>query len=769
MLIKSVELQNIKSYVHEIIEMSEGINGICGMNGNGKTTILEAIGYVLFDYLPYSEKDFKRKGESSAYVTIEIILNELSYKLTRKLGGTFTIKGQDIDITGKKDAIDWITHNLFTSSTPDDLQGIFENAIGVPQGMFTTAFSYTATKRQKIFDEILKVDEYRKAFDNLRDTTALIENNIKNIENDITGLRIRTEHHEENKIEKENLNIKIENLKISLVSYNSMLNSAKTTLETLKKQKEELDKLNGEINQLNTKLEGQNQQLKKTKDELVRAEEAQNIISGLSGMKEKYNEARRNLEKLDELRKNREVLIDKLNKIQNVLSLFNDKKIQINLLKADTDKKTDEKNTLLPFVNEQVELENKRVEANQKRAIAMKEIDGIKNKMTVAGTGNICPVMIGIACKSVTDFSGYFKEQLSNAENNLNAILISINTLESRLSVIGDVRNKINYIEICIKNNADVISRHINEMGTPSEKENEATLLKIELEKFKTIDEDLSNAKTQIKELEPLYLKLLQNQAQALRVIEYKKECEILQKSIDDVNEKLKSLQIHVKEICNSFNDTDFTKAQSTYEDIITNIKGFQVEINEKENHLQRLTKELLEAEAYFKDIRELEARLENEIHFRDYAKFIRETLRDSGQYIVIELIKEISDDANNLYGSIMDDFSQELQWSEDYEIKIIDNGEEKIFQQLSGGEKMSAALAVRLALLKNLSNSDFVFLDEPTQNMDEIRRENLSEQITKIKGFKQVFVISHDDTFNEKYSHVIKVQKINGESKVIP
>ena len=130
-------------------------------------------------------------------------------------------------------------------------------------------------------------------------------------------------------------------------------------------------------------------------------------------------------------------------------------------------------------------------------------------------------------------------------------------------------------------------------------------------------------------------------------------------------------------------------------------------------------------------------------------------------------MIGEIAEEANNLYGSIMDDFSQELRWSEDYEIKIIDSGEEKIFQQLSGGEKMSAALAVRLALLKILSNSDFVFLDEPTQNMDEIRRENLSEQITKIKGFKQVFVISHDDTFNEKYSHVIKVQKINGESRV--
>jgi len=60
-------------------------------------------------------------------------------------------------------------------------------------------------------------------------------------------------------------------------------------------------------------------------------------------MKEKYEEARKNQERLDELRKMREVLVDKLTKIQNDLSRLNDKKMQINLLKAEIEKKTDEK------------------------------------------------------------------------------------------------------------------------------------------------------------------------------------------------------------------------------------------------------------------------------------------------------------------------------------------------------------------------------------------------------------------------------------------
>ncbi|VVB96571.1 DNA double-strand break repair Rad50 ATPase [uncultured archaeon] len=767
MLIKSVELKNIKSYRHGTIEFKEGINGISGLNGHGKTTILEAIGYVLFDYLPYSEKDFKRRGEKSAYVTVEVVANGTIYRLTKKLGGEFTVRGPDTNITGKKDALAWLAHNLFPFSNLDELPGIFENAVGVPQGMFTAAFINPPVKRKLTFDEILKVEEYRKAYDNLRDTMALIDTEINSIENDINGLRIRTEGYGKKKDERDKLKVSVENLKIDLKEFTESVNSKKIILEALRKQKEELEKLNSEINQLNAKLEGQNQQLKKTKEELGRSEEAQKTIFDLSGMKKKYEQARKNLERLDELRKNREVIVDKLNKIQSDRSLLTDKKIRINLLKAEIEKKTEEKNAILPFIKEQVELEKKKEGANQERAIFVKEISDIKSRMNLASAKNICPVMKGVRCNSINDLSEYFREQLEGARSNLKVSMNSLKTLESQLNELGDPRSKVNGFEMLIKNRTEEAAKLSKEIESFPEKENAANELKINLENYKTIDDDMRNAKGQTKELEPFYQKYLQNQSLAARVTENKNEFEKQQKSIVEGEEKYKELQKRINEMRKGFSETDLAETQRTYEEMVAKVRGFQVEIKEKEVQLQKLNRDILEMEKYLSGIAELEVKLENEKRFRDYAKFIRETLRDSGQHIVIELIGEIEEEANSLYCSIMDDFSQELRWSEDYEIKIIDSGEEKIFQQLSGGEKMGAALAVRLALLKILSNSDFVFLDEPTQNMDEIRRENLSEQITKIKGFKQVFVISHDDTFNEKYAHVIKVQKIDGESRV--
>jgi len=79
----------------------------------------------------------------------------------------------------------------------------------------------------------------------------------------------------------------------------------------------------------------------------------------------------------------------------------------------------------------------------------------------------------------------------------------------------------------------------------------------------------------------------------------------------------------------------------------------------------------------------------------------------------------------------------------------------------------MVAALAVRLALLREMSDIRIAFFDEPTAHLDDERRDNLATQITQIKGFHQLFVISHDDTFERETHHVLRVSKENGVSRV--
>jgi len=72
----------------------------------------------------------------------------------------------------------------------------------------------------------------------------------------------------------------------------------------------------------------------------------------------------------------------------------------------------------------------------------------------------------------------------------------------------------------------------------------------------------------------------------------------------------------------------------------------------------------------------------------------------------------------------------------------------------------MAAALAIRMALLRELSEINLAFFDEPTANLDEERRSNLAQQIGRIKDFQQLFIISHDDSFESYTDQVVVLGK---------
>jgi exonuclease SbcC len=141
--------------------------------------------------------------------------------------------------------------------------------------------------------------------------------------------------------------------------------------------------------------------------------------------------------------------------------------------------------------------------------------------------------------------------------------------------------------------------------------------------------------------------------------------------------------------------------------------------------------------------------------------KFIRDTLKEAAPRVARNYVFHVSNEANQMFREITGNAERTLRWTEDYGILLEEDGYERPFVNLSGGEQMSAALSVRLALLKQLSDVRLAFFDEPTTNMDAERRERLAEQISHItekQTFDQLFVISHDDTFESFADNVVSV-----------
>jgi len=186
---------------------------------------------------------------------------------------------------------------------------------------------------------------------------------------------------------------------------------------------------------------------------------------------------------------------------------------------------------------------------------------------------------------------------------------------------------------------------------------------------------------------------------------------------------------------------------------------GLQEKINQLEEQIQQAEAQLValeEAQREKRTLEELQAMME----------LFRKLIKEAAPQVLKAIMGDISAEANRIFGEIMGDRSAQLSWQNDYEIVLRRQGINRTFAQLSGGEQMSAALSVRLALLKKLSNLNIAFFDEPTQNMDELRRMNLAEQIRRVRGFDQLIVISHDDTFEQGLDTLVRLRKVDGETR---
>jgi len=241
-----------------------------------------------------------------------------------------------------------------------------------------------------------------------------------------------------------------------------------------------------------------------------------------------------------------------------------------------------------------------------------------------------------------------------------------------------------------------------------------------------------------------------------------------LSHSAEQQQQTLQSAEQAYQQANNAFHQEDLdavkeevNRLQDNLKDLTLAIRQTQIKINALEQQIQKAEALMLELEAAQKEkttLEELQTMMEQ----------FRKLIKEAGPHVLKAMLSDISAEANRIFGEIMGDRAAQLSWQNDYEIVLRRQGINRTFAQLSGGEQMSAALAVRLALLKKLSTLNIAFFDEPTQNMDELRRMNLAEQIRRVRGFDQLIVISHDDTFEQGLDSLVRLRKVDGETRVM-
>ncbi|HID71834.1 MAG TPA: hypothetical protein EYP29_03710, partial [Thermoplasmata archaeon] len=289
-----------------------------------------------------------------------------------------------------------------------------------------------------------------------------------------------------------------------------------------------------------------------------------------------------------------------------------------------------------------------------------------------------------------------------------------------------------------------------------------------ELDRYSGVDEKIENAKTKLRELEPNYWLYKKNKDLAEEIGRYLKEYEDLKRKRQEIENRLQSLFREVEVLKGQYNQERYENLRKECESALEKKHKLDAELRGKKKNLEELTNKIQRLQNRKEEKDELEKDLKEEECLLNFLEKIRDIFNKAPDRLTEVYLERINREANLRFQELFGEPNLELRWENDFGITVREGPHEKYFGQLSGGQQMCAALAVRLALLRYLSDVNLAFFDEPTQNLDLERRENLAEAIRNIKGFRQLFIISHDETFHDLVENTIFLKNEDGKTEVV-
>ncbi|HOM96555.1 MAG: SMC family ATPase [Candidatus Methanofastidiosa archaeon] len=245
MKLLTLEMFNIRSYEHQIIQFPDGSFLLSGDIGFGKSTILLAIEFALFGLGDITASSLLRRGEREGKVRLEFELNGKNIVVSRGLQK----KGESISQVTGYISIDGIRKEM----TPTELKAEIISLLGYPKELSTKQknpiYRYTVytpqeemkqillskrEDRMEILRRIFGVDRYKIIRDNSNTLRLDLKRKAFSYEQLSRGLNERNNELKEIKEKKERLGEEIAEI-------NKSLNEIKTNESFFLKKSEEID------------------------------------------------------------------------------------------------------------------------------------------------------------------------------------------------------------------------------------------------------------------------------------------------------------------------------------------------------------------------------------------------------------------------------------------------------------------------------------------------------------------------------------------------
>ncbi len=481
MILKNLTLRNFRKFKNATIEFPDGVTGVIGLNGAGKSTIFEAIAWVLYGPVAArtSADEIKRNGAEHSdpcRVELEFVFEDDNYRIVREMTGKSLTTSATITI-----------NNKIAATSADVVSKYVRKKLGMDfKSFFTSIFAkqkelnalsiMIASERRPLILKMLGIDS--------------LDDVIKEIKSD--------------KKDKDTI---IERLSQDLVDENGKekIGIYKDEIRNFEKQKEKIDRI----------IKQSNEKILKFKKELKILE------TNYLGSKKEYEKINERKEKLSE----KKTLFENKKKLQDEIKILKEKiagrqKIiekEKKKLASCKNVKNNIKSTQkrLNEIDIQIEKSVKKIEQKKTLAIRIKkdisDIDSKKKNIEKLGPDAKCPTCDRILGDQHNKLLKNFDEDKRKKEKEIESFLKEVKKEQGEKDKVSKEQQallkKRNYLQIQLREKGKIDTTIENISAEIKREKPEMESKDADLKKIGVVTFDVKEFETVKKQVDEFYKK----------------------------------------------------------------------------------------------------------------------------------------------------------------------------------------------------------------------------------------------------------------------
>ncbi|MGB2698086.1 MAG: SMC family ATPase, partial [Candidatus Zixiibacteriota bacterium] len=708
MYLRSIQLENYRKFEFAQVEFPDGIVGVIGNNGVGKSTLVEAIAWALYgnEASRTTKEEIRRLTAGSQDVCRAILEFELAgnnFRVVRQMkgesltGDASVIVDGNVVARGIKAVKDYVERSLGMDYKA------FITSFYAPQKELNVLSDFQPYRRKELLVRMLGIENIDSALKSLREDKRELEIKSETTTALLKDLKVlKTERKEK----EENLNgfkKLVSEKKAELKEISSSLGIAESEVKNMKKKYEEHNKLNQELEINKTEKSTLSYQLKEKNNEKENLLKLTRKIKDLKPKMDEYGKVKEKIIEQDQLKLKAEKIKltqQQVDQLQRSIS-SDQKRLNDLTLKLKEKQKMEDKLNKSKGEIDQMEIE---LEKTRKKYVHLqtsfkslsedkkkleKQLQGIED----LGPDSVCDRCLRPMGKDYQKIRSHLLEELDKLEKELTRLQRGKSDVETGGKKLREQKDKIEKEKEKSQNEWELLLRIMGEeenlQKSLNEKKQNRTTLNKALEQIGKIvyePEEHQRLKSEFEKLEKV-------KEQHTQISQDIKRLPEIEQHIKTTSERIKFLEKNEEELDQKikvlyFSEKIFREGEIKFEELRN--KTHQVEfalkdlIHQSEIHQS----ELKRIEAEIQETKKHELEIKKFQEHRLYLQKLDDIFSDFRVSLIDRIKPTLSGYAKELFSDLTDGRYQDFELDEDYEIFIYDNGEKFSVERFSGGEK---------------------------------------------------------------------------------